>query len=61
MSRTVRGSKGPGSEHHRKPKAGYWPVGRWWKRHAHKVSRMSDGVALRRDSDAVAAELESPL
>lgn len=61
MSRTVKGSKGPGFEYHRKPAGGYWPVGRWWKRHAHKVARMSDSEALRHDFEMVARDFAAAL
>ena len=40
MSRSIKGQKPPGFEYHRKPKRGYFTVGRWWKRHSHKVARM---------------------
>jgi hypothetical protein len=49
VSRTVKGSKGAGFEFHRKPKRGYSPIGRWWRRNSHKVARRIELAAARKE------------
>lgn len=41
MSRTVKGSKGPGCDYqgHKGARTGYTPSGGWWKRYGARVAR----------------------